>query len=244
MGRGFGFPSIAGVSMAVCLVRKFGSGSALRLAALAMLCAGAPALAGEGAEDAAPQALLPGDDGAGAEAEAEAEARPVLSLSGEYILDAVAVVRGAERGARYVDLASLNAQLDLEAAAGWKGARLVAQAIAGTGQRPNDLAGTLQGINNSEVPNNRVKLYEFYLAQSLADGAVELRAGFIDLNAEFYSNDAAGLLIAPAFGIGSELAATGPNGPAIFPSTALTAAVRIAPTDDTYAAFGRRKLLA
>lgn len=198
--------------------------SAARIAALALLCAPVAALADDAPSDAAP-------------ADTEAEAEPVFALSGEYILDAVAVVRGPERGVRYVDLASLNAQLDLDAAAGWSGARLVAQVIAGTGQRPNDLAGTLQGINNSEVPGNRVKLYEFYLAQSLAAGAVELRAGFIDLNAEFYSNDAAGLLIAPAFGIGSELAATGPNGPAIFPSTALTAAARIKPTDNSYAAF-------
>src|SRR5262249_4727374 len=45
--------------------------------------------------------------------------------------------------------------------------------------------------------------------------------GLYDLNSEFYQNDAASLLLAPAFGIGSELAATGPNGPSIFPSTAL-----------------------
>lgn len=160
-----------------------------------------------------------------------------ISLSGEYIIDAVAVARGPSKGLRYVDLATLTAEVDLDTAAGWRGGQLVAEAIATTGQTPNDLAGTLQGINNSEVPRNRAKLYQFYLAQSLADGALTLRAGFIDLNAEFYSNDAAALLIAPAFGIGSELAATGPNGPAIFPSTAPTVAVRIAPTPDTYASF-------
>lgn len=164
-------------------------------------------------------------------------AAPLITLTGEYILDFVAVAHGNETGARYVDLASLAAELDLEAAAGWQGARLVAQGIAGTGQRPNDLAGTLQGINNSEVPHNRLKLYQLYLAQRLGEWPVTLSAGFIDLNEQFYSNEAAGLLIAPAFGIGSELAATGPNGPAIFPSTALTAAVRVEPTVDSYAAF-------
>lgn len=169
---------------------------------------------------------------------AEPEPRqPAIVLSGEYIVDAVAVARGTRRGLRYVDLATLTADVDLAEAAGWRGARFVAQGIATTGQTPNDLAGTMQGINNSEVPDNRVKLYQFYLAQSLAADAVMLRAGFIDLNEDFYSNDAAGLLIAPAFGIGSELAATGPNGPAIFPSTALTAEVRIHPTPETYATF-------
>lgn len=181
-----------------------------------------PARAGDSELDAPPPAV---------------PAAPVLSLSGEYILDVVAVAQGAGTGVRYVDLASLVAEVDLEAAGGWRGGRLVVEGIAGTGQRPNDLAGTLQGINNSEVARNRAKLYQFYLEQALADWPVTLRAGFIDLNAEFYSNEAAGLLIAPAFGIGSELAATGPNGPAIFPSTALTAAVRIEPTPASYAAF-------
>lgn len=173
----------------------------------------------------------------GTEQDEAAAPAPVVTISGEYILDAVAVVRGSDEGVRYVDLASLSGEVDLDAAAGWQGARLVAQVIAGTGQQPNNLAGTMQGINNSEVPRNRVKLYQLYLAQQLADWPVTIRVGFIDLNEEFYSNEAAGLLIAPAFGIGSELAATGPNGPAIFPSTALTAAVRIEPSDDTYAAI-------
>jgi porin len=164
-------------------------------------------------------------------------AQPAFTLEGEYILDIVAVAQGEEEGVRHVDLLTVTGDLDLGAVAGWNGARLVAQAIAGTGGEPNLLAGTLQGIDNAEVPRNRVKLYQFYLSQELAALPVTLRAGFIDLNAEFYANDAAGLLIAPAFGIGSELAATGPNGPAIFPSTALTALVRAEPTATTYAAF-------
>lgn len=195
--------------------------------------------ANSGAGVALAFALL-GADPARADADAPAASpadRPVITLTGEYIVDAVAVAQGNETGIRYVDLASLTAEIDLDAAAGWRGARLVAQGIAGTGQQPNDLAGTLQGINNDEVPRNRVKLYQFYLAQRLAHWPVTIRLGFIDLNEEFYSNEAAGLLIAPAFGIGSELAATGPNGPAIFPSTAFTAAVRVEPLKDTYAAF-------
>lgn len=188
--------------------------------ALAFVLFGAVPAYAEGEEQAAPPADA-----------------PVVTLTGEYILDLVTVAQGSATGTRYVDLASLAAEVDLDTAAGWRGARLVVQGIAGTGQQPNDLAGTMQGINNSEVPHNRVKLYQLYLAQRLADWPVTLRVGFIDLNEEFYSNEAAGLLIAPAFGIGSELAATGPNGPAIFPSTALTATVRVEPTEETYAAL-------
>ncbi|WP_286879628.1 carbohydrate porin [Sphingomonas sp.] len=58
-------------------------------------------------------------------------------------------------------------------------------------------------------------------------GGVTLRAGLYDLNSEFYVSDPAGLLVNPIFGIGSELSSTGPNGPSIFPSTALAARLRV-----------------
>lgn len=166
-----------------------------------------------------------------------AENAPTFTLEGEYVLDIVGVAQGASTGVRHVDLLTVTGTLDLEAAAGWRGAQLVGEAIAGTGRQPNSLAGTLQGIDNAEVSKNRIKLYQFYLSQQFAKAPLQLTAGFIDLNAEFYSNDAAGLLIAPAFGIGSELAATGPNGPAIFPSTALTLLVHAEPVPQTYASL-------
>ena len=220
------FPSMCGVRMALLRIRRRVPAPAARTVAYTAAVFAAALLGASPAKaDDADEAL------------ARPAESPVITLTGEYILDAVAVARGADTGVRYVDLAKLTAEIDLDAAAGWQGAQFVAQGIAGTRQRPNDLAGTMQGINNSEVPRNRVKLYQLYLAQKLADWPVTFRAGFIDLNAEFYSNGAAGLLIALAFGIGSELAATGPNGPAIFPSTELTASVRVEPSADTYAAF-------
>ena len=164
---------------------------------------------------------------AGLVAPTHAQSDASVTLDAEYMVDIVTVADGADKGTRHVDLLSVTGELDLDAVAGWNGARVVAQVIAGTGDEPNDLAGTLQGINNNAVSDNRIKLYQLYLAQEFADAPVMLRAGFIDLNEDFYANDAAGLLIAPAFGIGSELAATGPNGPAIFPSTSLTATMRV-----------------
>ncbi len=96
-------------------------------------------------------------------------------------------------------------------------------------------AETLQGIDNIEVARPRAKLYEAWLEADLAGGAVQALAGLYDLNADFYTNDSAGLLIAPAFGIGSELAATGPNGPSIFPSTAPAVRVNWAVNKNIYA---------
>ena len=160
-----------------------------------------------------------------------------FTIEGEYVLDIVGVAQGTDTGVRHVDLLTLTGTLDLDTAAGWEGTTLVGEVIAGTGREPNALAGTLQGIDNAEVAKNRVKLYQFYLEKQFAAAPLRVAAGFIDLNAEFYSNEAAGLLIAPAFGIGSELAATGPNGPAIFPSTALTVLAHVDPSPDTYASL-------
>lgn len=181
-------------------------------------------------------ALMPISAAQADETDKGASASDTITLGTEYVLDIVGVAQGAASGVRHVDLLTLTGTIDLDRAAEWRGAQLVGEVIAGTGGQPNGLAGTLQGIDNAEVTSNRVKLYQFYLSQKLGTLPVELRAGFIDLNSEFYATDAAGLLIAPAFGIGSELAATGPNGPAIFPSTALSVMAHAEPAPGTYIA--------
>jgi porin len=168
---------------------------------------------------------------------AQAETVGPLKISANYMADVVAVVDGPERGTRYVDLLTVSAGLDLDKAAGWGGASIQTTVQAGVGAQPNALAGTLEGINNSEVTLNRLRLFEAYLQQELPALGVTAKLGFIDLNADFYASDAASLLIAPPFGIGSELAATGPAGPSIYPSTAPTFALRFAPGQGGYIQF-------
>lgn len=125
---------------------------------------------------------------------------------------------------RFLDNLDVTADVDLERAFGWSGATLHGHILNNSGGIPNDDLGTLQGVDNIEVASQHLRLFEFWVEQAFDGGSV--RAGLYDLNSEFYSNEASGLLIAPAFGIGSELAATGPNGPSIFPSTALAARAR------------------
>lgn len=157
-----------------------------------------------------------------------------LSFSGGYTADVAGVVGGglAKRG-RVLDDLQIGADLDLEKAVGWKGAKAHALLLNNSGAMPNADAGTLQGVNNIEVSRQRARLFEAWVEQSFGDKGSVL-VGLYDLNSEFYANDSAGLLLAPAFGIGSELAATGPNGPSIFPSTALSARVRWTPNEHVY----------
>lgn len=168
-----------------------------------------------------------------------AVSRPALAQEGAWTLAATytadvagPVSGGASQAGKFLDNLMIEADLDLDKAAGWTGASAHVSLLNNAGGAPNDIAGILQGINNIEVSRPRGKVYEAWLQQDF--GRASVRAGLYDLNSEFYATDAAGLLIAPPFGIGSELAATGPNGPSIFPSTALALRLRLATSDTTY----------
>lgn len=150
---------------------------------------------------------------------------PALDLAATYRVDLSGVAADGRRMRSFgLDDLNVEANGDLERLVGWKGASFHVDLLNNLGDRPNDLAGTLQGIDNIEVANPKLRLFEIWVEQKLGSRTT-LRAGLYDLNSEFYASDASGLLIAPAFGVGSEIAATGPNGPSIFPTTAL--AVRL-----------------
>ncbi|MGZ8308186.1 MAG: carbohydrate porin [Allosphingosinicella sp.] len=170
---------------------------------------------------------------------APAAAQPALpaglSVDASYIADLIGIVSGGvDRGARYLDNLEIAAEADLDEIAGWRGGRIGLRLLSNQGGNPNDLAGTLQGVDNVEVADHRIKLFELWLAQSFAGGRVDLRLGLFDLNDEFYASVASEDLLAPSFGIGPELGATGPSGPSIFPSSSLTARLLVRPADDLY----------
>ncbi len=139
-----------------------------------------------------------------------------------------------------LDNLDVVADLDLDALVGWRGGQAHVHVLNNLGGVPNDRAATLQGVNNIEVASQRLRLFEAWIEQRFGE-RTSVRLGLYDLNSEFYSNDAAGLLIAPAFGVGSEIAATGTNGPSIFPSTAL--AVRIDRQLDGRGSYARFAIL-
>ncbi|SUS03254.1 Porin [uncultured Defluviicoccus sp.] len=139
-----------------------------------------------------------------------------------YKADISGVLAGGDsKAGRLLDNLEATAEISLEDLFGWTGGKVYGHLLSNSGRAPNDIAGTLQGVDNIEVARPRAKVYQLWFEQAFADGRGSVLTGLYDLNSEFYQTETAGLLIAPAFGIGSELAATGPNGPSIFPSTAL-----------------------
>ena len=153
-----------------------------------------------------------------------------------YTADVAGTVKGgASHAGRALDNLDVIVDGDLDKLVGWRGATVHGYLLNNTGGAPNDLAGTLQGVDNIEVGRPRARLYELWVKQAFADGHGSVLAGLYDLNSEFYSTEASGLLLAPPFGIGSEFASTGPNGPSIFPSTALAVRARIGGGKGAYA---------
>ena len=118
----------------------------------------------------------------------------------------------------------------LEAGAAWRSATLLPGAFVTTSASlihvggdsiSGDLVGDLQGLNNIEADAGWY-LYDLWSEVSFgARQATSVRAGLLDLNAEFDTSDTAGFFVSPPFGIGTDLAQTGVNGPAVFPVTAL-----------------------
>ncbi len=153
---------------------------------------------------------------------------PAWRWEAAYTVDAIGLMDGLQsRPVRLLDNFDLIVDGDLERQFGWRGARFHASLLANGGAEPNALGGTLQGFDNIEVEGQGVRLFEAWLEQDLADGRASLLAGLYDVNSEFYVTDASDQLLAPPFGIGTDLAATGVNGPSIFPSTGLAVRLRI-----------------
>jgi len=112
-----------------------------------------------------------------------------------------------------------GATLNAERLFGWTGVKFGAEIMVDSGNKPNALIASLQGVNNNEVTQGAARLYTLWVERDMAPGW-RVRMGLYDLNSEFYVTDASDQLIHPVFGIGAELAQTGLNGPSIFPNTA------------------------
>ncbi len=80
--------------------------------------------------------------------------------------------------------------------------------------------GDLQGVSNLEASNGW-KLYESWVEFSFGESSNTLRAGVLDLNAEFDTPVTQGIFTAAPFGIGTEFSQTGARGPVIWPTTGL-----------------------
>lgn len=153
-----------------------------------------------------------------------------------YKVDVMSVVSGGlHTGTRTLDNLDVIVGFDGEKLFGSKGTSAVIQFLNNMGAEPNgSLVGSVGGVDNIEVTEPTGKLYQAFIQQNWNDDKVSLLAGLYDLNSEFYVTNSSGLFLHPTFGIGTDMAQSGQNGPSIFPTTSLAARLMVAPTDNTY----------
>lgn len=115
----------------------------------------------------------------------------------------------------------LKLTVDGEKAYGLKGNTVFVYVLNNHGGHFNETTQTLQGIDNIEVGVSATRLFQVWMEQRFGEDRYSVLAGLYDLNSEFYATGSSGVFLNPSFGIGSDLAQTGENGPSIFPVTSL-----------------------
>lgn len=152
----------------------------------------------------------------------QAQAQSALDFDIAYTAEIWTAPSGASSSdARYLDNLDLTLTADLQEAVGWRGATLFLYGLYNNGASISQLTGDAQFISNLETgfPGGAARLYEAWLEQQV--GKFSVKAGFLDLNAEFDVLESADIFLHAAHGIGSALGLSGLNGPSIFPIAGL-----------------------
>ncbi|MEO5867091.1 MAG: carbohydrate porin [Sphingomonas sp.] len=87
------------------------------------------------------------------------------------------------------------------------------------GRLSGNAIGDAQGADNIDTAG-ALRLYELWVSRDY-DGAKGWKAGLVDLNVDFDTQEVAALFLNSSDGIGPELGHSGINGPSIYPTTAL-----------------------
>lgn len=131
---------------------------------------------------------------------------------------------GIRTGSRYLD--NLDLMLEVDVAEAWGrgiGTLFVYGLYNNNATFADELVGDLLVTSNIDAPG-AWRIYELWY--ELGDGPWSVKTGLFDLNSEFDVNEAGGLFLNSAHGIGAAFSQTGENGPSIFPVSSL--AVRTA----------------
>lgn len=150
-------------------------------------------------------------------------AAAAMEVSAAYTRDLLWNVSGGrKRGWSSPDNIDLALSIDAERLLGWRGAEIYVSGLYNNGARFSDTkVGDTQTVSNIETGTRALRLYEAWIERSSDNGRASIKAGLLDLNAEFDVTETAGLFLNASHGIGPEFAQSGANGPSIFPVTSL-----------------------
>ena len=131
---------------------------------------------------------------------------------------------GIKTGNTYLGVIDLGITLNTEEAGLWPGGELYVQIENTHGGKPTEgFVGDMQVLSNIEnAENSLTYMYELWINQSI--GNLSVKAGLLDLNAEFNVSEYAGTFINSTFGIQSSMPVNIPV--PIFPLNALGAMLK------------------
>lgn len=137
-------------------------------------------------------------------------------------------IGGIRRGAKFLSKTAVSAaydgaQDDHEGLTGL----LSAQYVAG-GHISGSNVGDIQTLDNIEA-YRALRVYEAWLARDY-DNRRGWKAGLVDLNVDFDTQEVAALFLTSSDGIGPDFSKSGLNGPSIYPTTALAVTAYFRPS--------------
>jgi porin len=140
---------------------------------------------------------------------------------------------GVSHGAIYQGRLEMLINLDLEKALGWKGGVFHANAyqIQGRGVSTTHLGNNLLQTSNIEAARS-TRLFDLWLQQDFFDGFLQVRAGQIAADDEFFISQYGANFVNATFGWPTILAANLPSGGPAYPLATPGARVKLAPTKE------------
>lgn len=154
---------------------------------------------------------------------ARAQETPAVSFEAGYTGDFLANVSGGlRRTAQDLHLLEASATIDGERALGLPagGALFVSVNYNTENDFSGSVTGDIQDVSSVDAPE-ALRLYEFWYEQAFGGDRASVKAGLLDLNADFDANETGALFLNNSHGIGPDIGQTGLNGPSIYPVTGL-----------------------
>src|SRR5579864_4675874 len=157
-----------------------------------------------------------------------------VQLGVNYIGDVLGNPSGGVRtGAIYEGRLEMLVNLDLDKVVGWSGATFHVNAyqIHGRGLSQNDLDSNLMDVSNIEG-QRATRLFDLWLQQQFADGAVSVRVGQIAADDEFAVGTYGANFVNATFGWPAFNSADLPSGGPAYPLSTPGIRVSVAPTGE------------
>ena len=159
-----------------------------------------------------------------------------IEISAAYTGEVFANVQGGiKRGATYDGLFQPQVDIDLDKLLGWQGASFRVSMIQGHGPALSQgWVGNLLNVSNDVAIPPATRLYNLWLQQNLFDDVISVRAGMMNVDAEFLTTLTGALFMNGSFGWPEWTAADLPGGGPAYPLSAPGVRVKIQPEHEGF----------